>query len=546
MSQNSSPPPPPQMRNDGPPPAHLSTPSLSDPSGWLQYKWLQPPPCAPDWVFDDYQKFNPLANVGRLLCDEEWLQQALCKDQQAVGLLPPKLPRGPILLGACARAERAYKDWKWAVNKLWEYKHHCLQLAARQHLLDEHAAHERQEAACQEAAHPAQCLLYKCAAHERQEAACQEAAHAAQSLLDLQAALERQEAMHCQCILNKEATSRQCAAHARQMAAAQIIFLWLRCQGLHTRLACQTLRRQQREAALARLQHEQECCARMLQAEEQHKQVAAAQAKAIADKANERHRQAKAAIGEQRQQAASTREKALAQAADKQCPHKAATASAELALIKESSCHKALMWASLSAASSLADKQHHHEASKLALALVELTLANERCRHKAAEQSTASVELALAEERHCHEAAMQTAMSAKSSLANEHCHHKAALAEDKRRQEGTAKKQCRSDDECIMAPVLPPDPVNAAIRHIRVECALLAAPLDAILAKIERDNIAHEAQAPPTTTLPHPAAMLSTPPLPYDLCGHGPFYDRGEHLRNVPCSGTIGHTIAYC
>ncbi len=32
-----------------------------------------------------------------------------------------------------------------------------------------------------------------------------------------------------------------------------------------------------------------------------------------------------------------------------------------------------------------------------------------------------------------------------------------------------------------------------AIRRIRVQCALLAAPLDAILAKIERDNIAHEA-----------------------------------------------------
>jgi hypothetical protein len=57
--------------------------------------------------------------------------------------------------------------------------------------------------------------------------------------------------------------------------------------------------------------------------------------------------------------------------------------------------------------------------------------------------------------------------------ANERCQAPArqkALAKDKRRQEE-----------------------SAAIRRIRVQCALLAAPLDAILAEIERDNIAHEA-----------------------------------------------------
>jgi hypothetical protein len=44
-----------------------------------------------------------------------------------------------------------------------------------------------------------------------------------------------------------------------------------------------------------------------------------------------------------------------------------------------------------------------------------------------------------------------------------------------------------------MAPVLPLNPINVAIRRIWVECALLAAPLDAILAEIERDDIAHKA-----------------------------------------------------
>jgi hypothetical protein len=70
-----------------------------------------------------------------------------------------------------------------------------------------------------------------------------------------------------------------------------------------------------------------------------------------------------------------------------------------------------------------------------------------------------------------------------------------------------------------MALVLPPDLGNAAIQRIWVECALLAAPLDAILAKIERNDIAHEARATPTTTLPHPAAMLSTPPRPMTYVG---------------------------
>ena len=41
------------------------------------------------------------------------------------------------------------------------------------------------------------------------------------------------------------------------------------------------------------MQHEQECCARALQADEQHQQAAAARANAIADEATARCRQAK-------------------------------------------------------------------------------------------------------------------------------------------------------------------------------------------------------------------------------------------------------------
>ncbi len=129
------------MGNGGSPPAHLPSSSLSDPSAWLQYKWLQPPPRAPDWVFNVYRKFNPPADAGRPLRDEEWLQRAFRNDEQAAGILPPDPPGGPILLGARARAERAYLDWRWMVDALWEDECRC------QQLLNKHAACARQEAA---------------------------------------------------------------------------------------------------------------------------------------------------------------------------------------------------------------------------------------------------------------------------------------------------------------------------------------------------------------------------------------------------------------
>jgi hypothetical protein len=203
MNQNPLPYPP-QMRNSGLLPAHLPLSSLSDPSAWLQYKWSQPTPRAPGWVFDDYQKFNPLANVGHPLRDKEWIQRALCEDQQAAGLLPPKSPGGLILHGARARAEHAYRDRKWAVDNLWEDERHRLQMAARQCHLYKETARQRQEAnRCQQ-------LLDKHAAYECQEAVCR------QRLLN-------EETARRQHLLDEEAAHRlmdKCAALARQMAAA--------------------------------------------------------------------------------------------------------------------------------------------------------------------------------------------------------------------------------------------------------------------------------------------------------------------------------------
>jgi hypothetical protein len=248
-------PPPPQMRNGGSPPAHLP-----DPSWWLQFKWSQPPPRAPEWLFDYYERYNPPANVGRPLRDEEWFHQAFREDHQAAGLLPPGTPGGPILRGARARAERAYRECNAATDDLWEaeYEAACArqeEAARRQRLLDEHTA-------CARRFGPADALHVSCAAlkdsctalkvsctelrvtvtenssalaslvalmgqtHARQEAA--PAAQRPQRPLHERTALERQGvAAYRQRLLDKETARLRCADQARQMAAARVIFLWL-------------------------------------------------------------------------------------------------------------------------------------------------------------------------------------------------------------------------------------------------------------------------------------------------------------------------------
>ena len=137
-STNNTLPYPPQMRNGGSSPAHLSSSSLSgssDPSWWLQFKWSQPPSRAPEWLFGYYRSYtNPPANVGQPPPYKEWLQRTIREDQEVAGLLPPEQPYwGPLLHEACARADRAYRVWKAAIDNLWA---------------DEYTAHARQEAAC--------------------------------------------------------------------------------------------------------------------------------------------------------------------------------------------------------------------------------------------------------------------------------------------------------------------------------------------------------------------------------------------------------------
>jgi hypothetical protein len=414
------------MRNGGLPPAHLPSSSLSDPLAWLQYKWSQPPPRAPDWVFNDYQKFDPPANVGRPLCDKEWHQQAFHEDAQAAGILPPDPPEGPILHGACARAEHAYRDWKWAVDNLWEDKRHRLQMAACQ----------RQEAnRCQQ-------LLDKHAAYENQEAVHR------QRLLDEETArLQRllYEDAAC-CLMAKR------AALARQMAAAQTIFLWLCRRRLHVRLARQTSRGQQHKAPLARLRYEQDCCLHA------------------------------ALVGEQQQQAAAAGAMALADKADEQFCHEAAARTAEAAALAEAALARMQYKLDCCSCAALTEEQQRQAAAAQAKASAELVahaaasaetlLANKRCRLEAAERATALAAKALADERQHRDATECAAALAAKTLADkkevaERARESAAAAlaaqvftESKRRQE---------EDERVLALDVPPNPVDTAIRRIQAE-----------------------------------------------------------------------------
>ena len=279
----------------------------------------------------------PPDTYGRLTPYKEWLQRAIREDQQAAGLLPPQYG-GPILHGARARAEHVYKDWKWAIDELWEDKRRRLQLVKDQ------AARARQEAALQ------QQLLDEHAACARQE----EAARSRQLLNEL-AAQARQEA----------ARARQEAASRRQKLlnkAARTIFLWLRRCRLHVRLTRKTARRQHREAALARLRYEDACHRRAALAEAKRREDTLAEEQRHLDEAK---RQEDALAEEERHRAFVKMHRRLAAIAARQEQVLAVLA----AQADEQRRHEAVLAAQ-------ADKQRRHEA-------VLAAQADELRRHKA-------------------------------------------------------------------------------------------------------------------------------------------------------------------
>jgi hypothetical protein len=174
-------------------------------------------------------------------------------------------------------------------------------------------------------------------------------------------------------------------------------------------------------------------------------------------------------INEQRCHKAAKRAAALAELAlaNEQRRHKAAkgaAASAELAPAKEQCCHEAVTQTAMSAESSLTNERCRHKAAARAVELAELVLAKKQRCHKTTAQEKALANNAC--KQRCQKLAKCTAVLAKLALAAEQTGVLAdsalpelALAEDKWCQEETAKKQRRSDDEGVMAPVLPPDPL---------------------------------------------------------------------------------------
>jgi hypothetical protein len=158
-------------------------------------------------------------------------------------------------------------------------------------------------------------------------------------------------------------------------------------------------------------------------------QVAAAQAKALADEAKARHRQAEAAIGEQRRQAAAAREK---HAADE----RRAAESAALALAEERCRHEALLAAK----------------------------ADVQCRHEAVLAAEADVQ-----RRH------EKVLAVEADAQRHYEEMLAAVAADVQRWHKSAAGDTES---------------GAAIERIWTEFALCAAPLDAILAEIACEEAA--------------------------------------------------------
>ena len=229
------------------------------------------------------------------------------------------------------------------------------------------------------------------------------------------------------------------------------------------------------------MQHEQECCARALQAEEQRRQAAAARAKAIANEATAWHRQAE----ETRRQAALAKAKRHEVTLAAEEHHRAAISAA-----KQEASEFAMLMASLQ---ELVEERRHHEAQAAkALALVE-----ERCHHEA-------VLAAEADERRRYEAAAR-AVEPEALTPDEDCRHHESVTRasistvitlaDKRRRHEAADRPIASDD--------------TVIERIRTEFALCAAPLDAILAEIACEEAAFKTKLSPRRPTSYVDAVLS-------------------------------------
>ncbi len=196
--------------------------------------------------------------------------------------------------------------------------------------------------------------------------------------------------------------------------------------------------------------------------------------------------------------------------ADERCLCEADTSSAKITLVEERRhladerrCHEAAAQAATSAEQALEEERRQHEAATQSAALAEQALRKERRRYEAAANVAASAEQALAEERRRHDASTRAAALAELALAKEQRRHKMAAQTATTAKAAAQEMLAEANTERRHAP---PASVTEAIRRVQAACDSLAAPLDALLAKIEA--LAHDAP-PPTTTSPVLPAMSS-------------------------------------
>jgi hypothetical protein len=116
--------------------------------------------------------------------------------------------------------------------------------------------------------------------------------------------------------------------------------------------------------------------------------------------------------------------------------------------------------------------------------------------------------------------------------------------EDKWCQVDTDAAQCGAAADHAAMLVVPPLG-KPAIKRNRMEFALCAAPLDAVLADIARDETAHTALAPLMTPSAHPMVMLSSPPRPTSYVGMVLATMGGSPTSCFVIASVIGSTIAY-
>ena len=334
-----------------------------------------PPPARPDGTVDDARWLFPQERAPPPH-DEGCKQNGFGDPAPHLSNGSPPTPSPPPTIRGPSSASTASVEFlrSMAVRTSKILADSQRLVADSQRLLDEHTACARQqEAARQGAASAAQRFVQECAALERQQG----------------------EAAHRQRLLDEETARLRRAAQAQQTAAAGVIFLWLRRRHLFARLARQTSRRLQHEAALARLQHEQECCARAALAEAQRQQKLAARMKAFADEAGKRRRQVLAAAtladeqlcrGENERSPPATAAIVAAERVDREVAERTSRL-ATLALVVEQERREAAECALALATTALAAALKRQEAAERTPAMDILMLANVRKRQQAAKRA---------------------------------------------------------------------------------------------------------------------------------------------------------------